>query len=307
MPPTEIVLEVRNARKAFGQLTALDGAAFQLHAGELLALLGPNGAGKTTLIRAICGRTRLDQGTIVLQGLPLQPDDDRSALGFVPQDIALYGDLTPRENLEIFGRLHGVRGGLLHERVALALEWTGLADRDREQVQHFSGGMKRRLNVACAVLHRPQVILLDEPTVGVDPQSRERIFDMLAELRSDGASILLTTHQLDEAESRCDRIVVFDRGRVVASGTLSELIAATVGTGARAILRLECHSPAAPDEFQPTTDPQVVTCPLADPAADVPRLFAQLQAAGCRVADFDIERPSLHAVFLHLTGRELRE
>jgi len=194
---------------------ALDGVSLELREGELLGLLGPNGAGKTTLVRAIAGRVRLDAGTITI---------DSGALGVVPQEIALYPALTARENLEAFGELNGLRGPTLRERVGWALEWTALAERTKDPVRTFSGGMRRRLNIACGILHRPRVILLDEPTVGVDPQSRERIHDMLDALRADGHTLLLTTHQLDEAEARCSRIVIVDHGRVIADGEPAELI-----------------------------------------------------------------------------------
>jgi ABC-2 type transport system ATP-binding protein len=206
-------LAVRDVRKRFGAIEAVNGASFDLRAGERLALLGPNGAGKTTLIRAIAGRVRPDAGSIELMGVPLVPGSVRAELGIVPQEIALYDRLTARENLMAFGRFAGIAPTDLRERVAWALDWTGLVDRAEHQVGTFSGGMKRRVNIAAGVLHRPRVILLDEPTVGVDPQSRERIYDMLDRLRDDGASILLTTHQLEEAEVRCDRIIIYERWR----------------------------------------------------------------------------------------------
>jgi ABC-2 type transport system ATP-binding protein len=250
------VLEVHDATKSFGSVQALSGVSLELRRGELLGLLGPNGAGKTTLVRAIAGRVRLDRGSVRIHAS--DASRERDALGVVPQEIAVYPLLTARENLEAFGSLQGVSGAALRERVAWALEWTGLADRGREPVRRFSGGMKRRLNIACGVLHRPEVVLLDEPTVGVDPQSRERIYDMLEGLRRDGASLILTTHHLDEAEARCDRIVIMDHGKVVATGT-------------------------------------------------VPQLVGQVEAAGGRIETIEIRRPSLHSVFLHLTGKELRE
>ncbi|MCE9626607.1 MAG: ABC transporter ATP-binding protein, partial [Candidatus Eisenbacteria bacterium] len=226
MATPHAALEIRDARKRFGPTVALDGMSLSLVEGELLGLLGPNGAGKTTLIRAIAGRLKLDAGTITLFGEPLLPGRPRRDLGVVPQENALYPLLTARENLETFGRLLGLDGKRLRERCAWALEWTGLADRARTRVGQFSGGMKRRLNLACGVLHEPRLVLLDEPTVAVDPQSREKIHDMLAALRAAGASLLLSTHYLGEAEARCERIVVVDHGRTVAAGTLPELVQA---------------------------------------------------------------------------------
>jgi len=230
------LLTVADARRSFGDVKALDGVSLELREGELLGLLGPNGAGKTTLVRAIAGRVRLDAGTITI---------DSGALGVVPQEIALYPALTARENLEAFGELNGLRGPTLRERVGWALEWTALAERTKDPVRTFSGGMRRRLNIACGILHRPRVILLDEPTVGVDPQSRERIHDMLDALRADGHTLLLTTHQLDEAEARCSRIVIVDHGRVIADGEPAELIR-TIGGGKRTVLLTLDAALAAP-------------------------------------------------------------
>src|SRR5262245_29635919 len=188
------LLTVIDARKSFGSVAALQGVSLDLEPGELLGLLGPNGAGKTTLVRAIAGRVRLDSGALELLGRPLVPGRPRPELGVVPQEIAVYPSLTARENLEAFGRLQGLSGDKLAARVAWALAWTGLAGREREAVKVFSGGMRRRLNIACGALHEPRVLLLDEPTVGVDPQSRERIYEMLSALRPSGTSLLIPTH-----------------------------------------------------------------------------------------------------------------
>ncbi len=300
------VLRVTDAHKAYGAVQALAGVSLGLEQGELLALLGPNGADKTTLVRALAGRVRLDSGAIELFGRALAGSRGREALGIVPQEVALYPLLTARENLEAFGRLNGLGGRDHAGRVAWALGWTALGDRAREPVQRFSGGMKRRLNIACGVLHRPRVVLLDEPTVGVDPQSRERIYDMLAGLRAEGASILLTTHQLDEAEARCERIVILDHGRVIESGTLDQLVARTVGGRRSVRLRLD-RPPARPLEGLEAAGDAVVSAAVGDVARDLPALLARVEAAGCRVEDLEVHRPSLQAVFIHLTGRELRE
>ena len=299
-------LRVRNVARRFGSTTALEGASLELRRGERLALLGPNGAGKTTLVRCICGRATPDSGQIEMFGRLLPATGGRNELGFVPQEIALYPDLTARENLEAFGRFDGLRGKELREAVEWALAWTGLADRAADLTRTFSGGMKRRVNIACGVLHRPKVLLLDEPTVGVDPQSRERIFAMLEELRDQGTSILLTTHQLDEAEQRCDRIVIIDHGRVIAEGTLPELIEKTVGINRRVVLRLAEAGPP-PDGFRTTEDPRELVGEVGDVALELPGLLAGIREAGGQVSDIEVRAPSLHSVFIHLTGRELRE
>ncbi len=245
------VLTVRDAEKRFGETCALAGAGLELERGEWLALLGPNGAGKTTLVRSIAGRVRLDGGEIVLLGVRLDGASSasraaRAKLGIVPQEVALYPRLTARENLGVFGELLGLAGAELGERRDWALEWTGLAERANEPVKRYSGGMKRRLNIACSVLHRPEVVLLDEPTVGVDPQSRERIWEMLEQLRRGGASLLLTTHQLDEAQQICDRIVIIDHGRDVAAGTFKQLVRDTVGTRRKVTVVFDGDPPAVP-------------------------------------------------------------
>ena len=314
------VLEIRDARKSFGPTRALDGVSLSLRAGELLGLLGPNGAGKTTLIRAIAGRVRLDGGTVALFGRafesggpraapaqPVRPVRPNADLGVVPQENALYPLLTARENLETFGRLNGLEGKKLRERTAWALEWTGLADRAKSEVRAFSGGMKRRLNLACGVLHEPRLVLLDEPTVGVDPQSREKIYDMLSGLRAAGTSLLLTTHYLEEAEARCERIVIVDRGRAIAAGTLPELVEQAGLAGRRVRLSLDRPAASAPSGFRREDDGSALTATITDVAHELPGLLARLQSAGLGVRDLEVRTASLQAVFLELTGKELRE
>jgi ABC-2 type transport system ATP-binding protein len=307
------VLTIANARKAFGKVTALDGASFELHEGELLALLGPNGAGKTTLIRAIAGRVRLDGGEIRVFGEPIAAGRTPREIGIVPQEVAVYPLMTARENLSVFGRLHGLSGRVLSEQVDWVLDRTGLADRASEPVKQFSGGMRRRLNIACGILNRPRIVLLDEPTVGVDPQSRDHIYDVLAELRSSGVSLLLTTHHLEEAEARCTRTVIIDHGKVIASGTLTDLVDSTVGRHRLVTLRVDrpldapivdlpCDGVAVDAD-----DPRVLRTRLSDVAVELPVLLDRLRVAGRSVEDVDVRGPSLQAVFIHLTGRELRE
>jgi ABC-2 type transport system ATP-binding protein len=309
------VLAIDNARKRFGQVTALDGATFELREGELLALLGPNGAGKTTLIRAIAGRVRLDDGEIRVFGRTLDGRYTPPELGIVPQEVAIYPLLTARENLEVFGNLHGLSGRALSKQVDWALERTGLADRARESVKQFSGGMRRRLNIACGILHRPRIVLLDEPTVGVDPQSRDRIYDVLAELARSGVSLLLTTHHLEEAEARCSRTVIIDHGKVIASGTLSELVDQTVGRHRIVTLRLDAPLDGAAAVLRSRSDlisidegdTRIVRARMGDVASGLPPLLEQIRLAGRAVDDVDVRGPSLQSVFIHLTGRELRE
>jgi ABC-2 type transport system ATP-binding protein len=305
---TTEVLAVSGARKRFGDVVALDGTTFALHAGELLALLGPNGAGKTTLIRAISGRVQLDAGEIRLFDRRLVGRKTPPELGIVPQELAIYPNLTARENLEAFGRLQGIARRDLGDRVKWALTMTALDDRADEPVKTFSGGMKRRLNIACGVIHEPKIVLLDEPTVGVDPQSRERIYDMLAGLMRAGVSLLLTTHHLEEAEARCTRTVIIDHGKIIAAGTLSELVDQTVGRYRLVTLRLDAALPAPLNGSElDREDARVVRAKVSDVAHDLPALLAAVASQRRTVEDLEVRGPSLQSVFIHLTGRELRE
>lgn len=306
----EVALRVDQLRKRYRQVAALRDVSFSLHAGERLALLGPNGAGKTTLIRCLAGRTKPDGGAIELLGERLPPSGGRERLGLVPQDIAIYGDLTAAENLTAFARFHGLRGAELRRRVEWALHWTGLADRSGELVSGFSGGMKRRVNLACGVMHSPRVLLLDEPTVGVDPQSRQRIFEMLNELRDGGTSILLTTHHLDEAEQRCDRIVIVDHGRVVADGSFEQLVRDSIGTSRHVRLRIDRPLVEPLPPWQLAGDNAArdgLQTRLDDVAGQLPQLLQGIAEAGYGVLSIEVHAPTLHDVFLHLTGQKLRD
>jgi ABC-2 type transport system ATP-binding protein len=304
-----VVLDVAGAAKRFGTATALAGVDLRVHAGEWVGLLGPNGAGKTTLVRAVAGRVRLDAGRVTVAAGAATAAALRGGrpFGLVPQEVALYPFLTARENLEVFGALHGLRGRVLAERVAWALDWAGLAERRDERTGGFSGGMKRRLNIGCAVLHRPALVLLDEPTVGVDPQSRARIFAMLAALRAAGAALLHTTHQLDEAEAVCERVVIIDRGRIVADGAPDVLVARTLGHAPEVVVTLDRPVDPAALPAGAAAEGATVRLGVADLGAGLPALLGRLHAAGYGVADVRIVHPDLNAVFLHLTGRELRE
>lgn len=303
------MLSVRAAKKQFGDTRALDGAGFDLQPGEWLGLLGPNGAGKTTLVRAIAGRVRLDAGEISLQGSVVGPQDReaRRQLGVIPQDLAVYPMLTARENLEVFGSLHGVPAGQLKKRTQWALAWTGLEERASDRAGTFSGGMKRRLNIACGILHEPRVILLDEPTVGVDPQSRERIWEMLAELKQRGASLVLTTHQLDEAQEVTDRIVIVDHGKTIAAGTFPELVEQTIGSGHLVTAQLENEPSTSLTQTGFRLEGNSASKTLVDLASELPQMLAALESSGARIVDVHVRAPGLQAVFIHLTGRELRE
>ncbi len=302
-------VEIRALARRFGSLDALAGVDLDLAAGEILGLLGPNGAGKSTLVRALMGRVRPDAGEIRLFGRTADEPGARDVLGYVPQEIALYPVLSASENLRAFGRFQGLAGEPLERAVAAGLAFANLADRAGDPVEAFSGGMKRRLNLAVGILHQPRVVLLDEPTVGIDPQSRERIFAMIEELAAGGVSILYTTHYLEEAERLCDRVAVIDHGRVIASGTREELVRATVGNGKRILVRAVRPIPPAAVAQLPgaAVDGERLHLTSDEPAVTIPLLLSALERAGVAVADLELVSPGLESVFLQLTGRELRE
>lgn len=301
------VLVIRGAEKRFGNVQALAGADLDVRSGEILAVLGPNGAGKSTLVKAVAGRVLLDQGTITLFGEIVEPRAIRHGLGLVPQEIAIYPKLTARENLVAFGRFHGLEAQKAKSQADWALDWTGLSERADSATSTFSGGMKRRLNIACGVLHAPRLLILDEPTVAVDPQSRDKIYDMLNMLRQGGTTIMLTTHHLEEAEARCDRIAIIDKGKTIASGTVGELVARTVGTARQVTVKTRGDVTTPPLGFSIGPHARTLETKVADVASEIGPALQRLVAAGIEVADVDVRGLGLHAAFIHLTGSELRE
>jgi len=281
------VLRLEAVHKRYGDVLAVDGLDLELRAGEILGLLGPNGAGKTTTVALATGLLTPDAGRVDVAGLgsPARPEA-RRRLGVAPQALALYETLTGTENLAFFGSLHGLSGRDLDERVGRALAFVGLSERGGGRVATYSGGMKRRLNLAAALVHDPLLVLLDEPTAGVDPQSRNLVFENVLELRHRGRAILYTTHYMEEAARLCDRVAIVDRGRLLAEGTVDDLVARH---GGKVVLVAETVS----GEVRLETD---------DPLAELQRL-----AARERVSSFRVERFTLEKVFLQLTGRTLRD
>lgn len=292
----------RNLVKKYGERIAVDDLSFSVHTGETLGFLGPNGAGKSTTIRMLVGASCPDSGSIEIDGRsdPTRADV-KAALGYVPQDIALYDELTARENLEFFGRLQALSGSRLRERVDFALDFSGLASRQKDRVAAFSGGMKRRLNLVCALLHEPRVLFLDEPTVGVDPQSRAHIFANIEELARSGTTILYTTHSMEAAERLCDRVAIVDHGRILALDTVSSLLAQH---GGRADVHVSLRTlPADTTKLPGTLDGQTLTIETEDPF----RTISMLGALELDVAEMKVRRSNLETVFLELTGRRLRD
>ena len=305
------MLTIRNLTKRYGSIAALDDVSLSLHEGEFFGLLGPNGAGKTTLMSLVAGIRPADGGEIFLEGEKFQHNriEQRLQLGFVPQTLALYDELSGEENLRLFGRLYGLSGSLLRERVEEALLAAQLQDRRRDRVQTYSGGMRRRLNVVAAILHRPKLLLCDEPTVGVDPQSRNAIFEFVQKLNDEGMTIVYSTHYMEEATRLCSRIGIIDHGKLLALGTLDELLVELPFAEQIRIVRNETVTAqlgalAKFGEIAETEEAFVLT------ARDGLRLsdfFTAVEDLGLSYRYFSVTRPTLENVFLHLTGKTLRD
>lgn len=309
------MLQVCNLHKSYGSRAAVTDLSFTARPGEIVGLLGPNGAGKTTTVLMLCGLIAPDAGQVRIGDQPMQVDADavKRRIGLVPQELALYEDLSALANLELFGALYGLAGKPLRTRSMAALEQVGLAERAADKPATFSGGMKRRLNIACALVHDPDVLLFDEPTTGVDPQSRNAIFDNLEALKRAGKTLLYTTHYMEEAERLCDRIVIVDHGRVIADDTLSglyrllpaveELIIELEGTIETALLATE---PGIRSVRQSPSNGQLVLG-IDDLTATAPGVLAWLTARGHRLRGVHSGHATLETVFLALTGRQLRD
>ena len=309
------MIEVEQLRKSYAGLLAVDGVSFTARPGEIFGLLGPNGAGKTTTIGCISGLLTPTSGRVSVMGHDVVREGRaaRQALGVAPQEIALYEELSALENLAYWGGAQGMRNPLLKERIRQVLEITGLQDRANEPVKRFSGGMKRRLNFACAAVHSPKVLLLDEPTVGVDPQSRVRLLELVRAEAQAGTCVLYTTHYMEEAETLCDRLAIVDRGKIVAAGGMTELRALVAE---RDLLRVSGIFQAAParaamDRVEGVevlqADEGLLTVSLVDGSKRLPAVFAALESAGAEVRGATLTQPSLESLFIKLTGKELRE
>jgi ABC-2 type transport system ATP-binding protein len=319
MTPTEgarPIVEVAALVKRFSDFTAVDGVSFDIAEGSIFGLLGPNGAGKTTTISMISCLLGPDEGDVIVDGHSVLTDSAgvRRVLGVVPQEIALYPSLTAAENLRFWGKMYGLHGAGLAEAVAYGLKMAGLEDRAKERIETFSGGMKRRINIAAGILHRPRVLLMDEPTVGIDPQSRNHILETVRELNREGMTVLYTSHYMEEVEALCDRIAIVDHGKVIAVGSLEEL-RALVGDEDR--IRVTVADDITPETLERVRGVAGITraetiegalelfAPEAGPV--LAGVVSALTAADVHVRGIEVVEPDLESVFLHLTGRGLRD
>ena len=313
------MLKVENLVKQYGDLTAVDDITFEAGEGTVFGLLGPNGAGKSTAINCISGLLAPTSGRIAVSAHDIVKDGKaaRQSLGVVPQEIALYEDLPAVDNLRYWGKAYGLRGKVLEDRVSDVLGHIGLADRAKDLPKEFSGGMKRRLNFGCGIVHQPKVLLLDEPTVGVDPQSRSKLFDLVEAERDAGACVLYTTHYMEEAERLCSSLAIIDHGKIIATGTVAELKSQL---GARDALQLSGRFPADATSAAIASlttnindleilsqDDDTLMLTLSSASQHLPRIFDAITSAGGSVSETSLRSPNLETLFLLLTGKELRE
>jgi ABC-2 type transport system ATP-binding protein len=309
------MLEATHLSRSFGTRLAVDDVSFHVAPGETYGLLGPNGAGKTTTIRLVCGLLSADGGEVSVSGKRVSASTTtaKAQIGYVPQDVSLYPDLTARENLAFFGRLYRLSGATLRARVDEVLDLIDLTDRADDRVESYSGGMRRRLNIGASLLHRPTLLVLDEPTVGVDPQSRHAILESIQTLGSAGLAVLYTTHYMEEAERLCDRIGIIDHGHLIAEGTSRELVSQVgekdritlLATGSLPAFAQECRTIEGIERAD-VTDSSVHLL-ARDGRSRLPQVLEMAGRTGTSVRSVEVDEPDLEAVFLHLTGTALRE
>ncbi|MHC4580747.1 MAG: ABC transporter ATP-binding protein [Planctomycetota bacterium] len=303
------MVKAENLTKRYGDIAALDGVSFEVQKGETFGLLGPNGAGKTTTIQVLCGLLKPDSGVITLDGRA-DPGliDVRLSLGVVPQTMAIYEELSAEQNLHFFGRLYGLRGRQLKQRVDCSLEIAGLQERKKERVSKYSGGMKRRLNMVCCLLHEPPILLLDEPTVGVDPQSRNLIFDTIEAMKEQGRTIIYTTHYMEEAQRLCERVAILDRGRVLDLDSVENLIDKHGGPShIEAEFEEKLSDPDKLKSFIADKNIQFGENRIRFETSRPMESLAELNRSGIRFRSLKVQTADLEDVFLNLTGRRLRD
>jgi len=308
------MIHIENLLKCYNNLRAVDDISFDVKEGELFGFLGPNGAGKTTTLSMISGLLKPDKGTVRVGGIDVwqSPKKAKQLLGLIPQDLALYEELNARENLMFWGSLFHLPKTALKANIDLWLERVGLSDRAKEPVSKFSGGMKRRLNLAIGLVHNPRVVLLDEPTVGIDPQARNNILDIIRDIAKEGTTILFTTHHLEEAEALCDRLAIIDHGKILATGSVEEL-ALVVGDGNVVTISGDFTAVRFKEVLEKTQFPvlnvadQTATLSLNQQGKMLASLLQILNKANIEITDIAMKKPNLESVFLKLTGRELRD
>ena len=309
------IIEIKNLVKSFKEVTAVDGISLNIKEGEIFGLLGPNGAGKSTTINILCGILNMDKGEVKCFGLDLKKKikEIKKDIGVVPQNIAVYEDLKARENVEFFASLYGLKGKELKDRAQEALEFVGLTDRSDDYPKNFSGGMKRRLNIACAIAHRPKLIIMDEPTVGIDPQSRNHILESVKKLNKMGSTVIYTSHYMEEVEAICTRIGIIDHGKLIASGTYEELqslvsdrktvvIESAIGTeiNTEEIKKLK----GVEDVF---ADENIISIECKKESECIGDISEHFRENNIPIRSINMGRISLETVFLSLTGRSLRD
>ncbi|MBK1810723.1 ABC transporter ATP-binding protein [Clostridium sp. YIM B02505] len=310
-----MIVEIKNLVKRYKDFIAVDNLSLSIKEGEIFGLLGPNGAGKTTTINTILGLSKIDSGEVKIFGKSLDKDEMviKRNIGIVPQNIALFNDLKAYENVEFFGRLYGLRGNVLKSRVEEALEFTGLLDRKKDYPGKYSGGMQRRLNIACAIVHKPKLIIMDEPTVGIDPQSRNHILDSVRKLNESGSTVIYTSHYMEEIEELCSDITIMDHGKVIAKGTKDEL-KSLIDVEEKVTVTLSNINYTMVEQIKRISG--VIDCVLDDRkltvisqkgSKNLSRIIDSINNSSSEIVGIDVDKPSLEGVFLTLTGRKLRD
>ncbi|MBB6697947.1 ABC transporter ATP-binding protein [Clostridium algidicarnis] len=310
-----MIVQVENLIKRYDNMLAIDNLSLDIREGDIFGLLGPNGAGKTTLINSMLGLTKVDSGSIKIFGKDIKEHEMyvKKNIGIVPQEIALYEDLTAYENLMFFGRLYGLRGKGLKEAVESAFEFTAIEGRKNEIVKQYSGGMQRRLNIACAIVHKPKLVIMDEPTVGIDPQSRNQILNSIKRLRDNGATIIYTSHYMEEVESICNDVAIIDKGRVIAKGSKEEL-KDFVYTEEKIIIRVSAVSFTLVNNIKAIkgikeceVEENLLNITSEKNEVGISSILTIIEQSGVEILSVNIEKPTLESVFITLTGRKIRD
>jgi len=310
-----MIVQVENLIKRYDNMLAIDNLSLDIREGDIFGLLGPNGAGKTTLINSMLGLTKVDSGSIKIFGKEIKEHEMyvKKNIGIVPQEIALYEDLTAYENLMFFGRLYGLRGESLKEAVESAFEFTAIEGRKNEIVKQYSGGMQRRLNIACAIVHKPKLVIMDEPTVGIDPQSRNQILNSIKVLRDNGATIIYTSHYMEEVESICNDVAIMDKGRIIAKGSKEEL-KDFVYTEEKIIIRLSAVSFTLVNNIKAIkgikeceVEENLLNITSEKNKVGISSILTIIEQSGVEILGVNIEKPTLESVFITLTGRKIRD